>query len=124
MTRAEAQKNHNALAARYPKAAVVSGINPAYNCHSYAWYSTSTSNKYWINDPNAYMYDGSYTKQSSASAGNKACWSGSPYPVHSAIVRSVSGNTVTYISKWGFNGVFIHSANDCPYSGAIAYWGN
>lgn len=123
MTRAQAQANHDALAARYPKATEVSGINPAYNCHSYAWYSTSTSNKYWIDNPDPYMADGSYTKKSSPSANDKACWSGSPYPVHSAIVRSVSGRTITYISKWGFNGVFIHSANDCPYTGSITYWG-
>lgn len=119
-TKEKAQANHDALARAYPKATVVSGINPAYNCHSYAWYSTSTNNKYWIDDPNPYMGDGSYTRQSSASVGNKACWAGN---THSAIVRSVSGNSVTYISKWGFNGVFIHSANDCPYSGTISYWG-
>jgi hypothetical protein len=124
LTSAQAQANHDALVKAYPNATVVSGINPAYNCHSYAWYSTSTSNKYWINDPDPYMADGSYTRKTSASVGNKACWSTSSQShIHSAIVRSVSGNNVTFISKWGFNGVLIHSANDCPYAGTISYWG-
>lgn len=119
-TEEKAQADHDALSKSYPKATVVSGINPAYNCHSYAWYSTSPSNKYWIDDPNIYMFDGSYSRQSSASVGNKACWSDAK---HSAIVHSISGKSVTYISKWGFNGVFIHSAKDCPYTGSISYWG-
>ena len=114
MTEESAQANHNVLEAVYPRATVVSGINPAYNCHSYAWYSTSLSNKYWINDPDPYMSDGSYYRQNSPSVGNKACWSTRTNPTeHSAIVRSVSGGNVTFISKWGFNGVFIHSAGSC-----------
>lgn len=119
-TKESAQANHDLLVKAFPRATVVSGINPAYNCHSYAWYSTSPNNKYWIDDPNVYMSDGSYTRKSSASVGNKACWAGAE---HSAIVYSVSGNSTTFISKWGFNGVFIHSANDCPYTGSISYWG-
>lgn len=123
MTQERAQANHNVLVATFPRATVVSGINPAYNCHSYAWYSTSLSNKYWINDPDPYMGDGSYYRQNSPSVGNKACWSTQTNPTeHSAIVRSVSGGNVTFISKWGFNGVFIHSAEDCPYYGNISYW--
>ena len=69
------------------------------------------------------MSDGSYYRQNSPSVGNKACWSTRTNPTeHSAIVRSVSGGNVTFISKWGFNGVFIHSAEDCPYYGNISYW--
>lgn len=118
-TKAKAQANHDKLKALYPKAIEVSGINPSYNCHSYAWHDTSTSNNCWIDDPNPYMSDGSYSKVSSASRGAKVCWSGA---IHSAIVKSISGGAVTYISKWGYNGVFIHSKKDCPYSGTVTYW--
>ena len=109
----------------YPNATVVSSINPKYNCHSYAWYSTSTSNSWWIEDPTPYLTDGSYNKKSGAAVGYKAAWPGvSPFPSipsHSAIVYTMGGS-IKYISKWGFNGVFIHSASDCPYSGTITYW--
>lgn len=125
-TQAKAQANHNRLAAAYPNAVEVSGINPAYNCHSYAWYSTSTSNNCWINNPTPYMTDGSYTRKTSAVVGYKVGWPGTSanpsVPAHSAIVYSVSGGTVKYISKWGYNGVFIHSLSDCPYSGSVSYW--
>ena len=122
---ATAEANNKRLAAAYPNAVMVSGISPSYNCHSYAWYSTSTSNNCWIDDPNPYMSDGSYTKQSSAAVGYKVAWPGvyptTSVPAHSAIVYSVSG-TVKYISKWGYNGVYIHSLSDCPYSGSVSYW--
>ncbi|NCE63148.1 hypothetical protein D1159_00785 [Pseudoflavonifractor sp. 524-17] len=43
----------------------LSRATPSYNCHSYAWYSQSISNNYWINDPKPYMNDGSYSKYAS-----------------------------------------------------------
>ena len=36
---------------KYPKATFVSSSSLRYNCHSYAWYSTSTRNPYWMDDP-------------------------------------------------------------------------
>lgn len=118
-TKAQAQAQENLIKATYPNATELAGINPAYNCHSYAFYSASTSNKYWINDPNPYLSDGSYTKMSSASAGYRACWAKSE---HSAIVYSVSGSTIRVTSKWGAYGLFRHKLNDCPYSGSVSYW--
>lgn len=41
---------------------LVSSGTCKYNCHSYAWYSTSTSNSFWIDNPAKYMTDGSYSK--------------------------------------------------------------
>lgn len=64
-----------------------------FNCHSYAWYSQSTSNPYWIPDPSIYMTDGSYTKYFSGTAsssaidlqlGDRLYYTG----LHSAIVTS------------------------------------
>ncbi len=72
----------------YPHATLVSGINPSYNCHSYAWYSTSTSNNCWIQDPTPYMTDGSYSKQPSASEGYKAVWPGNYLQPSTALRKS------------------------------------
>ncbi len=100
-----------------------------YNCHSYAWYSQSESNKYWINDPSAYMTDGSYTKvfsgTTSTSSINAAkgdiVFYGSTSDLsstHSAILTSsASGSpmaTRTAKSKWGICGVFSHTITNVP----------
>jgi len=107
---------------RYKNATPKREENPAYNCHSYAWYSTSSGNLYWLNGGYAayYMSDGSYTEVTSAKSGDKV-WYGSSD--HSAIVSSVSGGTVTVISKWGALGLFEHSVEHCPYSSSnVSYW--
>lgn len=123
ITYSEAVAAQNQYLQIFPNIRVISNPAPAYNCHSYAWYSTSTSNKYWINDPDIYMGDGSYTKTTSPAVGNKVYWSNSnPEDNHSAIVHAKSGSSITCISKWGVLGVYTHSLNDCPYSGAIGYW--
>lgn len=47
----------DALAAEYAdeyNVTIISNGNCKYNCYSYAWYSQSTSNIYWIDDPLAY----------------------------------------------------------------------
>lgn len=115
----QAQAQENLMKATYPNAVELAGINPAYNCHSYAFYSASTSNKYWINDPNPYLADGSYSRMTSAGEGYRVCWPGT---THSGIVSSASGSTVRVTSKWGTLGLFRHLLNDCPYSGSVTYW--
>ena len=98
----------------YPDAVVITSENPAYNCHSYTFVSTSTSNKYWLQPSYAsyYINDGSYSVASPAKVGDKV-WYGL---YHSAIVRSISSGTVTVRSKWGYAGVFEHKVVDCPYN--------
>lgn len=98
----------------YSDAEVITSENPTYNCHSYTFVSTSTSNKYWLQPSYAsyYINDGSYSVVSPANVGDKV-WYGL---YHSAIVRSISSGTVTVRSKWGFAGVFEHKVADCPYS--------
>ena len=39
------------MANLYPNARRVGDPTNNYNCHSYAWYSSVPSNKYWMNDP-------------------------------------------------------------------------
>ena len=73
---------------------------------------------YWLNNSYASMYmsDGSYSKTSSPSDGNKV-WYGSAD--HSAIYV----NSSSVRSKWGALGLFQHSVSYCPYSSNnISYW--
>lgn len=105
----------------YPSTELIASVNPSYNCHSYAWYSQSTSNNYWINEPYVYIDDGSYSiTYNNISAGNKVCYIYIPwayYLEHSGIVVSPANGTIPMrvISKWGYNGLFTHDLNDCPY---------
>jgi len=102
----------------------VSSATAAYNCHSYAWYSTSSSNSYWMCDPSTYMTDGSYIS-GTAKVGSKITYTAvsSGTIIHSAIVSKLSsGSTpVTVKSKWGRCGVISHYTNDCPYTDTSEY---
>lgn len=100
----------------YPNATFVSSATRKYNCHSYAWYSSSTSNTWWMNDPSAYMSDGSYTRVYSALQASRVY-----YPVgdHSMLIYDAYGralSTATVISKWGPGPVMIHDPYYSPYN--------
>lgn len=95
----------------YPNAVRLSDPTVKYNCHSYAWYSTSTSNHYWMDDPSKYMTDGSYTK-SGAAPNYKIHYDGGN---HSGIVTNCIGSAIVVTSKWGKLGVYRHNADYCPY---------
>lgn len=107
-------------------ASIVSWSNPSYNCHSYAWYSTSTSNIYWINGPDLYMLDGSYTEVYSPAVGDRVTYKNGTSLYHTGIVTGISGGTVYVTSKWGYCGVLTHTLTSNMYyaSGAtnIQYW--
>lgn len=75
------------------------------------------------------MTDGSYTKQSTISVGQKVFYNTTPAGYcHSAIVTTVgSTKAKTYVtSKWGACGEFKHLLNDCPYvalsTTATTFW--
>lgn len=109
----------------YPNAYRLRDPSKKYNCHSYAWYSTSTSNYYWMNNPSAYMTDGSYSKASTEKAGNKVTWkSSSGEIIHSGIFATYQGGGPykACTSKWGQLGLYNHKLADCPYSGTITQW--
>lgn len=99
----------------------VRDINPSYNCHSYAWHSTSASNDYWMNNPYYYINDGSYVAGTGA-VGDRITYNSSATKYdHSGIVTS--SGTIT--SKWGALGLFEHSVYACPYyleAAAIYFW--
>ena len=111
---------------------LVSSGTCKYNCHSYAWYSTSSNNSAWINNPSAYMTDGSYvnllnglgTFSSYVDYGAKICYGTSSAALHSAILTSSASNVPlasrVATSKWGRAGVFMHNVSNVPSD----YWDN
>lgn len=100
---------------RYPNATRVVNRYPAYNCHSYAWHSTSTSNRHWINNPSPYWQDGSYKKVASlTSSQNRVTYAYNGAIQHSAIVYNPNSKIVT--SKWGALATYRHSMTYSPYS--------
>jgi hypothetical protein len=107
----------------YPNATRLRSATLKYNCHSYAWYSTSSSNTWWMNDPSKYMSDRSYKKLSSPVTGLKIFYP-MPNNEHSGIISSVNGEDVTVTSKWGAYGLYSHSEDDCPYASVYlnTYW--
>ena len=124
-TEAYAVELSNEYLKLYPSAQIARTPSPKYNCHSYAWYSTSAGNLYWINDPAAYISDGSYSA-SYAKKNNRVTYTNNSTNeiTHSAIVNSVDGKTYVY-SKWGNLALFYHEISDCPYAGGgttIQYW--
>ena len=96
-----------------------------YNCHSYAWYSQSSNNKYWIEDPanfrtNWFTSTGwTNVIPSNAKNGDKVDYyvNDNNRP-HSAIVYDAANNL--FVSKWGPAGLYIHS----PTEGPRNYWAN
>lgn len=120
-------KDLNARTAKaYPMATRLRNPTTKYNCHSYAWYSTLTSNHYWMDNPIPYMSDGSYRRTTSSASGNKVYWRDPlvNYPVHSGILAAnMKGQPIVSCnSKWGRNGLYNHAITDSPYSGTISYW--
>ena len=126
-TNAEKAAGNQYIQDTYTIISVVSDPNLYYNCHSYAWHSTSTSNVYWIPDPSLYMSDGSYSEQSSGSSGDKVFYcnpgtemseiTGDILGDHSGIVVAGSGNSMIINSKWGVYGVYKHYIYNSAYSG-------
>lgn len=95
------------IADYYSSFSKVSSASSKYNCHSYAWYSTSTSNVYWIEDPSPIYNNTLYwtlwvIPMRNLQAGDRITfWSGSTL-LHSAIVNSSTECT----SKLGHYGVY------------------
>ncbi|MFP4978249.1 hypothetical protein ACE6ED_22780 [Paenibacillus sp. CN-4] len=114
--------------AAYPSATFVSSSTSNYNCHSYAWYSNTTSNTYWMNNASAYMTDGSYasvTNLINAGIGTRVYYDGG---LHSAIVTTNGGplaspKKLRVTSKWGQGPLMSHTAEYSPYaSNALTMW--
>ena len=106
----------------YPQAQYVATATRKYNCHSYAWYWSSTSNPYWMNNPSSYMTDGSYSQVNTIMNAHKVYY---PSGGHSANVYDAAGNSTAnakVISKWGQGPLMIHKVHYGPYSGSVTLW--
>ncbi len=124
-TKAEKDAINAEIRAKYPNASYVSTSTKMYNCHSYAWYSSSINNTYWMNSPSKYMSDGSYSEVSiqDAGSGHKLYWSGGEHSGNIlrrqgsvgsiGPINSVSIFLVT--SKWGSGPLMTHSGDCSPY---------
>ncbi|RCX18579.1 hypothetical protein DFP94_106113 [Fontibacillus phaseoli] len=116
LTASEASALQTQMVAAYPNTTVLSSQSPSYNCHSYAWYSQSSSNAHWMNSASSYRTDGSYTS-GIARVGSKIDYGAGD---HSGIVTFIgqggTGQDIDVKSKWGIYGVFSHNFADCPYT--------
>lgn len=116
LSTADKTKIKNEIKAAYPNTIFLGEATTNYNCHSYAWYSQSTSNKVWMNSPAEYLTDGSYTYIGSrpTAAGQRIFFANSN---HSAIVVSLNSNFLNVVlrSKWGEKCLMQHTVNDNPY---------
>lgn len=116
------------FASEYPNAERQRDASSYYNCHSYAWHSTSESNYYWINTPDAFYFNNDhYIEVSDPAVGDIICYyNAGNINLHSGIVIAVNGqisneecgnsNTVEVISKWGAYGLYEHNGYECPYT--------
>lgn len=108
----------NSVASSYPNVTAIADPTSKYNCHSYAWYSQSSQNVYWVNDPTPYTTDSHNTKLSAPTVGCICVYLDSNNePLHSAVVISVTSSTnFTVRSKWGKWGLYEHAYDDVPSS--------
>jgi len=118
----------------FPLATLERTSTVKYNCHSYAWYSQSSSNIRWMNDPTLYTLDGSYNYMGTNPSTPMVGWKMIYYPfdsvvaapVHSAILawssRFVPVGSWEVRSKWGSGPLMYHKINYSPYSYKNPVW--
>jgi hypothetical protein len=101
----------------FPNAVILRNPTQKYNCHSYAWYSQSTSNIMWINHPgdDTYWLDGSYYDGYFPVYGYKISYTNGD---HSGIM-DYNGYV---ISKWGDHCLMKHYFTQCPYPSLIVHY--
>lgn len=123
MTQSDKNTADAYIASRYPNAIKIRSASFKYNCHSYAWYSTSSANSWWMDDPGKYMNDGSYTRSNSPAKYQKVYYP-NPGNEHSGEITAISGSNITVTSKWGSYGLYRHAEMDCPYFSMYlnTYW--
>lgn len=110
----------------YPNAIVIRPASCLYNCHSYAWYSDSSTNNIWLNSHLSENYSQlrlywtfDWYKEWNESTSEKATYmQSSADDSHSARITS-SG---AYISKWGSGPLMQHSKAYCPYSTSVMHY--
>lgn len=114
------------IALSYPNIVKVANADPSYNCHSYAWYGEGNASNIYIQNPWAYMNDGSYDIYVAPQGWTMVCYrdmsrSGAYQYIHSAIMNP----QMVCHSKFGYFGLYRHALDDCPYyeqADSITYW--
>lgn len=119
ITDAEKRLYDSEVKAAYPNVTIIRTATIKYNCHSYAWFSTSPNNTVWMPYPwnssnKGYMNDGSYLKKIGPQNQDKIFYP-APGWEHSGIVTYVLNQSVAVTSKWGPAGLISHLFDDCPY---------
>ena len=97
----------------HPNVTQVGSPTHCYNCHSYAWYSQSMYNHYWINTADAYLAD-SHTVANAQDSNIIHYASSSDDSLHSGIIDGYDNGTLMVVSKWGCFGVYRHEWDDVP----------
>lgn len=97
----EAKKQY--YARTYPKAIFLGEATTTYNCHNYAWNMTEGGEKYWMNDPAAYITDSSYVSTHSTDPkATKVYYDNGLMYAHSAVIPySGSRYLITILSGQG-----------------------
>lgn len=122
MSAAEAQVYDNDIMSVHPSWVKLSGATFKYNCFSYAWILTSTSNEYWLTTPMAFTYSSEITYVGSGCSANTNDIINIYKPDgtlnHAVIVTSGSNSptTTATISKCGAGGVYSASLQDMLFA--------
>lgn len=121
-TTAERAQLNSDTDSKYPRARRGATATVKYNCHSYAWYSQTTSNPYWIG---RYSAPTEYVERNNG----YILYTGTPYSgvkawynngEHSGVY---TGGTIdgayAIRSKWGMAGLYEHAEAYSPYEYSI-----
>ena len=108
----------------YPGIEILGEPTGRYNCHSYAWYSDTTYNPYWIYNVEIYTNDVHTVIVSNANAnarpGDIVVYYGiNSSIVHSAIIAQINETEVICRSKWGPLALCEHDIRNVPEEYAI-----
>lgn len=100
-------------------ATLIANPSPKYNCHSYAWHSTSPNNTYWINSISPYLSDSncSEVSPSQLQESDIVVYYVNGKPEHSGVIYRIGNDsTLTIRSKWGDHGLYEHGIEQLPPS--------
>jgi len=119
LTPAEIARIKAVMAATYPLAIQETEPSRTYNCHAFAWYSSSPFGNVWMNTPgdDVYWLDSSYLQWTGGTYRQNMNWSWRTDD-HSGGEVGTSG---TLLGKWGVAPRMRHPAAHCPYSSGLIY---
>ena len=114
LTEAEKIAYQGKYLAQYPNAKFLAPATWKYNCHSFAWYSTSSANRYWITQiQKSYLLES--TKMSTLTTDTRVTYlNNNGIYDHSAI--RLSGDASGLVSsKWAQGPAYQHAVHYCPF---------